>query len=57
VDAARALRVDDIGRLAPGAWADFVVLDRDPLADIRNTRSISSVWIAGNQVPARADLR
>jgi imidazolonepropionase-like amidohydrolase len=57
VDAARALRVDDIGRLAPGAWADFVVLDRDPLADIRHTRAISSVWIAGNQVPARADVR
>ncbi len=57
VDAARALRVDDIGRLAPGAWADFVVLDRDPVADIRNTRAISSVWMAGNQVAARADVR
>jgi imidazolonepropionase-like amidohydrolase len=50
VDAARALRLDDIGALAPGAWADFVVLDRNPLADIRNTRSIDSVWMAGNRV-------
>jgi imidazolonepropionase-like amidohydrolase len=49
-DAARAMRVDGVGTLAKGAWADFVVLDRDPLQDIRNTRSISAVWIAGNQV-------
>ncbi len=51
-DAARALRVDGIGALTKGAWADFVVLERDPLQDIRNTRSIASVWIAGNQAPA-----
>ncbi len=49
-DAARALRVDGIGALTKGAWADFVVLEHDPLQDIRNTRSITSVWIAGNQV-------
>ncbi len=56
-DAARAMRVDGIGRLVPGAWADFVVLTRDPLGDIRHTRSIAAVWIAGNQVPPRNDLR
>ncbi|HEY6402589.1 MAG TPA: amidohydrolase family protein [Blastocatellia bacterium] len=49
-DAARALRVEGIGAITKGAWADFVVLERDPLKDIRNTRSIASVWIAGNQV-------
>ncbi|MGH9835353.1 MAG: amidohydrolase family protein [Blastocatellia bacterium] len=49
-DAARAMKVDGIGVITKGAWADFVVLDRDPLKDIRNTRSIASVWIAGNQV-------
>ena len=49
-DAARALKVDDIGTLKAGAWGDFVVLDRDPLQDIRNTRTISGVWIAGNAV-------
>jgi imidazolonepropionase-like amidohydrolase len=53
IDAARTLGVDDIGRLTPGAWADVVVLDRDPLDDVRNTRSIASVWIAGNRVAAR----
>jgi len=50
LDAARAMKVDGIGSVAKGSWADFVVLDRDPLQDIRNTRSISAVWIAGNQV-------
>lgn len=50
VDAARAMRVDGVGELKPGAWADFVVLARNPLEDIRNTRSISGVWIAGNAV-------
>lgn len=49
-DAARAMRVDGIGAITKGAWADFVVLDSDPMKDIRNMRSIASVWIAGNQV-------
>jgi imidazolonepropionase-like amidohydrolase len=50
IDAARAMKVEAIGTLAVGRWADFVVLDRNPLDDIRHTRSISSVWIAGNSV-------
>jgi imidazolonepropionase-like amidohydrolase len=50
LDAARAMRIEHVGTLAKGAWADFVVLDRDPLHDIRNTRAISAVWIAGNRV-------
>ena len=49
-DAARAMGVSGVGTLSKGAWADFVVLDRDPGTDIRNTRTISSVWIAGNRV-------
>jgi imidazolonepropionase-like amidohydrolase len=50
-DAARCMKLDrDLGTLEPGKWADFVVLDADPLADIRNVRRISSVWIAGNKV-------
>jgi imidazolonepropionase-like amidohydrolase len=49
-DAARAMKIDAIGNLVKGAWADLVVLDQDPLTDIRNTRSINSIWIAGNRV-------
>jgi imidazolonepropionase-like amidohydrolase len=50
-DAARCLGFEEIGTLEPGRWADFVVLDEDPLADIEKMRTIDSVWIAGNRVP------
>jgi imidazolonepropionase-like amidohydrolase len=50
-DAARFLRANDLGTLEAGKWADFVVLDADPLADIRNTRTINAVYIAGRAVP------
>jgi imidazolonepropionase-like amidohydrolase len=50
VDAARAVGRQDIGTLAAGRWADFVVLDQNPLASVENTRTISSVWIAGVEV-------
>jgi imidazolonepropionase-like amidohydrolase len=49
-DAARAMNASEIGSLKPGNWADFVVLDRDPLLDIKNARSIASVWISGNLI-------
>ena len=40
-----------IGSIETGKWADLLVLDDDPLADIRNTKSISAVYVAGNSVP------
>lgn len=41
---ARALRVEDrIGTVEPGREADLVLLEADPLADVRNTRRISAV--------------
>jgi len=52
VDAARCMGVEDeIGTLAAGRWADFVVLTENPLDDITNARSIESVWIAGERLP------
>ena len=50
-DAASCLGFDDIGTLTRGRWADFVVVDANPLDDIENLRQIDSVWIAGNRVP------
>jgi imidazolonepropionase-like amidohydrolase len=50
-DAARCMKLDaELGTLEPNKWADFVVLDADPLTDITNVRRIDSVWIAGNRV-------
>lgn len=48
---AEFMGASDIGSIAPGKWADLLVLDRDPTADIRNTRAIDAVYIAGTKVP------
>ncbi|RYC50174.1 amidohydrolase family protein [Flagellimonas olearia] len=48
---AKAMKLEGIGSLEEGKWADFIVLNKNPLEDIANTRTISSVWIAGNKVP------
>ena len=37
----------DVGSLEPGKLADILVLDRDPLTNIRNTNSISLVMKNG----------
>jgi imidazolonepropionase-like amidohydrolase len=44
------LRVDSLGLIAPGKAADLVVLTRDPLADIRNTRAIEWVISRGRML-------
>ena len=40
----------DLGTLEQGKWADLIVLGADPLANIRNSRQIDAVYIAGNKV-------
>lgn len=48
--AANCVHLDDVGTLAAGKWADFVVLTEDPTRDIKAARSIRNVYIAGNAV-------
>jgi len=48
--AAEFLHAKDLGTLEVGKWADLIVLNADPRVNIRNTRTIEAVYIAGNQV-------
>jgi imidazolonepropionase-like amidohydrolase len=50
-DNAAFMGAKEVGTLQPSKWADMVVLDKNPLADIRNTRAIRAVYIAGKPVP------
>ena len=53
---AAILEIEQLGAIAPGRSADFVVLDANPLDDIRNTRRISAVYLRGAPVD-RAAIR
>jgi imidazolonepropionase-like amidohydrolase len=53
---AAILGQDDLGMVAAGKSADFVVLDANPLDDITNTRQVSAVYLRGRSVD-RAGLR
>ena len=44
------LQASDLGTLEPGKWADLIVLGANPMANIRNMRSIEAVYIAGKKV-------
>ena len=48
-------RLHDFGTVEKGKMADLVLLDADPLQDIRNTRRIAAVVSAGRFL-SRADL-
>ncbi len=48
--AADCLGLTDVGTLEPGRWADFLVLDADPLRDVAATETLSAVYVAGDLV-------
>ena len=48
---AKFIGAKDLGVVASGKAADLLVLDADPLADIRNTQRIHTVYLAGKSIP------
>ena len=48
--AAKVMKLDKLGTVQKGNWADLLVLNANPLTDIKNTRQIHSIWIAGRQL-------
>ena len=49
--AARVMKLDQqLGTVQPGKQADLLVLNANPLTDIKNTRQIDSIWIAGRKL-------
>jgi imidazolonepropionase-like amidohydrolase len=56
-NSAEFLAAKDLGTIETGKWADLVVLNANPLADIKNTRTIHSVMIAGNPIASLATAK
>ncbi len=52
--AAEFLGLADTGSLVPGKRADLLVLDANPLDDLRNTRRIAQMYLAGVEVDRAA---
>jgi imidazolonepropionase-like amidohydrolase len=51
---ARILGLDQLGTVAAGKSADFLVLNGNPLDNIANTRKISKVYLRGQEFPRAA---
>src|SRR5437899_93803 len=49
-ESAKALRLDQLGMVAPGKSADFIVLDANPLDNVANARKIDKVYLRGQEV-------
>ena len=53
-NSAELMQLTDVGTVAVGKNAAFIVLDAHPLADIPNTRRISEVYLRGTAVDREA---
>ncbi len=51
---AEILKLDQLGTIAAGKSADFIVLNANPLDDIMNTRRIADVYLRGRHIDRKA---
>jgi imidazolonepropionase-like amidohydrolase len=51
---AEILQLDQLGTIATGKSADFIVLNANPLDDIMNTRRITDVYLRGRHIDRKA---
>jgi imidazolonepropionase-like amidohydrolase len=53
---AKYFGLTDRGVIAPGMRADLLLIDGDPIADIKATRKIKKVWLAGVEFTGAAGV-
>lgn len=49
---ARLMRREDVGAIVSGAEASFLIVDADPVADVRNLRRLSGIVLRGQYLDA-----
>jgi imidazolonepropionase-like amidohydrolase len=58
LEAARAMRIDNrLGSIEVGKLADLLLLNSNPLTDIRNVRDLSAIIKSGREVPVPGSVR
>ena len=55
--AAEIVKLDQLGTVAAGKSADFLVLDANPLDNINNTRRIAKVYLRGKELDRAAWMK
>tara|TARA_B100000700_G_scaffold184125_3_gene203080 strand:- start:3688 stop:5025 length:1338 start_codon:yes stop_codon:yes gene_type:complete len=56
IDAAKALGLEnEVGSIEPGKSADFAILEKSPIEDIKNLNTVSEVFLMGQSIKRGSD--